>query len=383
MTALVLLLLSPALAWNRHDLVTDAAIKGAPWVETPVVVEPMETFLSADAAALKTVFEGYYAWLTEHGSTRFHPMAFDPAQPTVAMFVHAARLNPATAFTSGGAVPGTTQTARQVLDRFADEPDGGMDNELFGIPAYGYGVQPYGKPTGDSSDAPFHMLFAHENFIVRNFARPITEGMTTERIALDVRLARLAFQSGHPYWGYRFTAWAAHYIQDLAQPYHSRAVPGRGTMWYVGYVFSPCKKQVEARTTQVETNRHYLYEDYIGLAMASDLVPSEQKLVASLGGDTTYPDAASVPALVERVGRVAADGAKETDSAISAAFGPRLTDDWRYEVDTDPSFDASTAIAAVPAEAGEALVARAVLDLQNAGRATRTVLGFAGVGAQP
>lgn len=40
--------------------------------------------------------------------------------------------------------------------------------------------------------------------------------------------------SGHPYWGYRFLGWALHYVQDLTQPYHAKALPGENTatlMW--------------------------------------------------------------------------------------------------------------------------------------------------------
>jgi hypothetical protein len=39
-------------------------------------------------------------------------------------------------------------------------------------------------------------------------------------------LARLAFASGHPYWGYRFLGWGLHHIQDLTQPYHAKPLPG-------------------------------------------------------------------------------------------------------------------------------------------------------------
>jgi hypothetical protein len=39
-------------------------------------------------------------------------------------------------------------------------------------------------------------------------------------------LARLAFATGHPYWGYRFLGWGVHHVQDLTQPYHAKPLPG-------------------------------------------------------------------------------------------------------------------------------------------------------------
>jgi enoyl-CoA hydratase/carnithine racemase len=41
-------------------------------------------------------------------------------------------------------------------------------------------------------------------------------------------LARLAFATGHSYWGYRFLGWGLHHIQDLTQPYHAKPLPGAG-----------------------------------------------------------------------------------------------------------------------------------------------------------
>jgi hypothetical protein len=54
------------------------------------------------------------------------------------------------------------------------------------------------------------------------------------RVHQFLGLAELAFRTGHPYWGWRFTGNAAHYVQDLTQPYHASLLPGVSTLRMLG-----------------------------------------------------------------------------------------------------------------------------------------------------
>jgi len=155
-------------------------------------------------------------------------------------------------------VKGKKVTIRSILITFVDEPDWGMDNELWGFKEYGYG-----KPRGTSSQAPFHVQYLHEKLMVKTFAAEILEGMVLDRIELFYALTKLAYKTGHKYWAYRFTAWSTHYLQDLCQPYHSNAVPSANFWYYTKLIFSFNIKKIKKETTQLVANRHFLYEDFV------------------------------------------------------------------------------------------------------------------------
>ncbi|MFP6831811.1 MAG: phospholipase [Pseudomonas sp.] len=120
-----------------------------------------------------------------------------------------------------------------VLASAADEPDYGHDINLFSDnpgnvgAIYGFGPQPFGDARFQySSQAPFHMGFFHESAVVYAAAGFLERSWPDWRAYQYMGLARLAFASGHPYWGYRFLGWGLHHIQDLTQPYHAKPLPG-------------------------------------------------------------------------------------------------------------------------------------------------------------
>ena len=111
-----------------------------------------------------------------------------------------------------------------MLSSASDEPDYGLDIGLwenndtkFGK-EYGYGKQPFGNPKLDyGTQAPFHMGFYHESGIIYDAAR-VSKKLSRNKESPVPFLAKLAFQTGHPYWGYRFAGWGLHYLQDLTMP---------------------------------------------------------------------------------------------------------------------------------------------------------------------
>ncbi|WP_445179839.1 phospholipase [Pseudomonas sp. McL0111] len=124
-------------------------------------------------------------------------------------------------------------TALAVLASAADEPDYGHDINLFsdnpgavGV-LYGFGPQPFGDARFQySSQAPFHMGFFHESPVVYAAAGFLERSWPDWRAYQYMGLARLAFATGHRYWGYRFLGWGLHHVQDLTQPYHAKPLPG-------------------------------------------------------------------------------------------------------------------------------------------------------------
>ncbi|MCB1189018.1 MAG: phospholipase [Leptospiraceae bacterium] len=132
---------------------------------------------------------------------------------------------------------GQKETALRVLATACDEPDYGSDvglyqdnNTDFGK-EYGFGIQPFGNPEYEfSSQAPFHIGFYHESTIIYTFGSFLKQTLPEYRIYQNLSLSRFAFETGHPYWGWRFLGWGLHYIQDITQPYHARVLPGYSTL---------------------------------------------------------------------------------------------------------------------------------------------------------
>ncbi|MCY1439895.1 hypothetical protein D9M71_561470 [compost metagenome] len=95
---------------------------------------------------------------------------------------------------------------------------------------YNFGEQPFGDARFEySSQAPFHIGYYHEDDFIYRAAPYLARTFPEVRVYQYLGLARFAFESGHPYWGFRFLGWALHYIQDMTQPYHVKALPGQGT----------------------------------------------------------------------------------------------------------------------------------------------------------
>lgn len=377
-----------------------------------VKVESLEDFLKAQPNEVAKLLDDYYAWLATTGSKRFQAAKFDATNPTLDGFIKASRLNPKAFFPLvERMMPGDTSqyerlplekvtpylkdspvfvrnfrdvtgqevTARSVLRTFVDEPDWGLDHNLWSYTEYGYGEQPYGEPEGESSKAPFHMKFQHENFIVNKFASHVLEGMTLDRMELFTRLAKLAFSTGHAYWGYRFTAWGMHYIQDLTQPYHSKAVPGKGGFYYFRYALSFRKAKIQEKTTQVEANRHFLYEDFVSYNLQKSYLEkdaeTEALAKALVGGDASFGGKAITTKLLQdEITLFAAEHARTIDKTIAKAFGKEKTKDPKYNLEKDPNYKVAEVLAAVPPDNAKTMREETAKDFEMTSIATRAML---------
>ena len=271
----------PAGAWGNHTLVTYRAFDTMPEVAQapPVTVEPLDVFLKAQEPAIAQLLMRQEQWARANmpqyaprpAAQDFQP---DPnrtdAQRRLA-FLTALRVSPLSKFalylqpdpreTADPArmlahdavsfLPEQPNDSRRfyrlaaqdqvaplaVLASASDEPDYGLDINLWQDSptdwgkAYGFGPLPFGNPALDyATQAPFHMGFYHQDWLIYKAAPFIQRTYPLMRIEQYASLAALAFRTGHGYWGWRFAGLALHYIQDLTQPYHSDLAPGDSTL---------------------------------------------------------------------------------------------------------------------------------------------------------
>lgn len=126
-------------------------------------------------------------------------------------------------------------TKFEILQKYSDEPDWGLDQNLFEPDQYAElwteDLKYVTQRTGLKSQAFRHCYFPGQfswASPIKTFQipmRPLGEGPRRALIYKDLALD--FFEVGEAYWGYRFLAWSLHYIQDLFQPFHSNQTPSK------------------------------------------------------------------------------------------------------------------------------------------------------------
>lgn len=336
-----------ALAWGDHGVAAYRALEAMPEVaqSSPVVVEPLDTFLKAEERSLEALLESQEAWaranlnaypqrpaalafkanakrtdaerkqaflqaLRVAGDSRFalylQPDPADPAElgpPLAYIAVHTLPEPANTALRFASVKPDQVVTVRNVVATAAQEPDLGLDINLFDDspsawgPTYGFGKLPFGNPAVNySTQAPFHMGFFHEDRIVYLAAPFLKRTFPVLRTHQYATLAALAFRTGHPYWGWRFTGLALHYVQDLTQPYHASLAPGHSTLSLLTTNLMAMLGRTRAKEELIVllSNRHLALEKYQAetLWTASTTGQSDHPMLRALrdpGGDARYP----------------------------------------------------------------------------------------------
>ena len=278
LTFLLLLLFATAPSawgWSNHTVGSYLALQDLPALRdaSDIEVEPLEQFLAQQYPAVVALLEQQERFAREHFA-QYPPRPDNLQLPAVPGdnlrhdFLTALRINPQIQLAMViQPLPGKDLPEREhlsaeqvmveqtlspwnrqrfivvaesekvaplaVLASAADEPDYGHDINLFSDnpgevgAVYGFGSQPFGDARFQySSQAPFHMGFFHESPVVYAAAGFLERSWPHWRAYQYMGLARLAFASGHPYWGYRFLGWGMHYLQDLTQPYHAKPLPG-------------------------------------------------------------------------------------------------------------------------------------------------------------
>lgn len=239
--------------------------------------------------------------------------------------------------------PGELVPALAVVASASDEPDYGMDLNLWSDSnseagrTYGFGAIPFGNPTlSFATQAPFHMGFFHEPAIIYLAAPFLKRTYPLLRVHQYTSLARLAFDTGHPYWGWRFTGLAMHYVQDLTQPYHASVSPGNGAAKLIGINALAMAGLPKWKNEMIVllSNRHLALENYESALVKS---AAKTRIPGPIGAtlhdtreDARYP-AWSDRYVRDVVSKEAYDAGAATDRTIVATLPARYV--------SDPAFD--------------------------------------------
>jgi hypothetical protein len=350
--ALLLLSVAGLQAWTDHTLGTYPALANMPEVKDakPVQVESFEDFLAKESQGLVILIkeqEDFARANIQNYPPKPDSIVFDPNDKKNLRknFLMAMRLNPEVPLAYYiQELPGVTVSKAEtfpieklsvykdlsffnrmtykalkpkanvsplaVLATAADEPDYGHDIGLYEDSEvepgtgkitehgkiYGFGEQPFGDKRFEySSQAPFHMGFYHEAGIVYAAGGFIKRTLPEYRMNQYLSLARYAFKTGHPYWGYRFTGWGLHFVQDLTQPYHTTLIPGVGAtrMLLINIISkvgldgskNAMIKRVADRHTAIE---HYQFEWFYSIFKNKEADNLMLRAFSDISADTTY-----------------------------------------------------------------------------------------------
>jgi hypothetical protein len=349
--SLLLLGLATALAqaWGSHSASSYRAFERMPEVSmaSVVTVEPLEAFLRAEEYTIEALLAGQEAWalvnlekypmrppalafnanparsdetrrLAFLGALRVAPNSKfalyfepDPWNPSAGTPLPYSAVNTLPEPTPAVAVaasflalkPGDQVTALTVLATAADEPDYGIDINLWDDSpsewgrTYGFGPQPFGnRALSYTSQVPFHMGFMHEGRFLYLAAPYIKRSFPLLRSHQFSTLAALAFRTGHGYWGWRFAGLSLHYLQDLTQPYHTSLAPGESRLKLLGANALAMAGLPGMKNDLIVllSNRHLALEKYqsewLQIAASSRQEGALEKALHATERDRSYPE---------------------------------------------------------------------------------------------
>lgn len=246
--ALLCFLPSAAHAWGRHDLLTSLAL-GSPEFsqlkDVRITPEPIE---AAAPDLMKRVVPALERWClryhAEHDTRYDWKIPEERPLPAKQELLWMLEDNIETPLGTG-----PEKNAAEILVGYALEPDGMMDSAL--------NHSPYIERLRDSMNLFYQgneRTHAFRHYYVPLSLLPpilVPKGIAPYRAALYSRLSSGAFATGHPYWGFRFLAWAIHYAQDITQPWHTVFLPG---LSFLKFSKSAMKHEISAL--------HYLTEAF-------------------------------------------------------------------------------------------------------------------------
>jgi hypothetical protein len=253
----------PCLGWNDHERLTALSCGSLFSSKKEIAYIPLQTALSR---GLTTI----------HARHRLE-------------FVRQLKISKRYAFPLKlGEDPQRGITPLSVLTKYSDEPDWGMDQDLFSpneYPELWNQDSPYvGGKTGKMSQGFRHVYFPGKI----KWREPIGSlqipmhplGEAPERAAIFFDLAGDWLNRGEQYWGDRFLAIALHYVQDLFQPFHSRQSPTK-RFWVFKWAGWRPSLDIEATADQI-VYYHLSYEKWVQSQMQD---PKSPLLKALAGTD--------------------------------------------------------------------------------------------------
>jgi hypothetical protein len=183
-----------------------------------------------------------------------------------------------------GETPGQPVLLLEVLAKYSDEPDWGMDRELFEEDQYpelyGIDIALMGGKKGTASQffrhayLPFDLLSP-----VLSLKAPYifsSMGAAPSRGALFVKLSQLAKQNNSPYWAARFLGCSLHYVADVSQPFHTTQTPTKQYLWKS--LPALLGGNIVHTITKVISYYHWAYERAIGAILDGRIGTSEQQV---------------------------------------------------------------------------------------------------------
>ncbi len=378
------------LAWNEHPLVTYPVAASLREVRNakPVKAESLDMFVNSEAKKLAIFFAREEEWAKKN--LQWYPplpaaltfRANSDPNSAVSRFCRAIRINPRSKLPLYlQFVPGQDDGRRtklsaknisflqdtsdwdktvfvslkndelvrplDVLVTASDDPDLlGLDIGLFTDnktdigKIYGFGEQPFGNPNLEyGSQAPFHMGFYHEASIMYTLAGFLKKTYPEYRIYLFRKLSAFAFQTGHPYWGWRFMGWGLHYLADLTQPYHATVLPGVGTGYalWINTIDMIGISSPKANAIQLVSNRHTAIEKFVQVVLQRAYTAKETNnpLLRALQSDEKAPVYAdTMPRKV--IAKLAHDKAEEADDVLEKNMPVKFVGDPQFEIGTSP-----------------------------------------------
>jgi hypothetical protein len=97
-----------------------------------------------------------------------------------------------------------------------------------------------------------------------------TYGIAPQSFRIHKNLAKLAFENGNEYWGWRYLSRCGHYLADLGQPFHVKALPGS---FLIRKVFS------RHELFEIVSVLHQSYEVYVERRFREGFEPFKQALM--------------------------------------------------------------------------------------------------------
>ncbi|MBC8191734.1 MAG: hypothetical protein ISR87_10550 [Candidatus Marinimicrobia bacterium] len=240
--------------------------------------------------------------------------------------------------------PGERIDPLSVLVSANHEPDLGLDIGLYENngtewgEAYKMGTQPFGDAKLEyGSQAPVHMGLYHEAALINMVAPFIKECYPEYRIHLYKTLSELAFSLGHDYWGWRFMGWGLHYLADLTQPYHARALPGVGTikMIIMNVMDMTGRSRMKDEAIQMVSNRHMAIELLQRQLLERAYLENDMEYlqIKTLASQRTIPHYMDMLPR-EIITRKAASRSRKLDKIIARNFPEQLVSDPNYELES-------------------------------------------------
>ena len=375
-----------ASAWSNHAMVSYRALERMPQLNVQVAAEPLEAFLKSEDKAIEALLKSEEDWASKVvdvypalpaalayradpaksdarrrkdflAALRVSPesrlalyvqpdpwgTAPDPSRLLPPMAVNALKKSEETNHVFVRINPGEMVSALAVVASASDEPDYGMDINLWSDSnsaagkTYGFGPLPFGNPTlSFSTQAPFHMGFFHEDAILYRAAPFLKRTYPLMRVHQYTSLARLAFNTGHPYWGWRFTGLAMHYVQDLTQPYHASVSPGNSTVRLISINALAMVGLPKWKNNMIVllSNRHLAMENYESALIRAAAKTRTPSVLGATLHDTSLD--ATYPAWTDRYVR---DVVSKEAYAAGAATDRSLVQTLPAHYVADPAFD--------------------------------------------